>query len=418
MHFNYTAVTDDGKSVSGTVKANSQHEAAQAVAARGLIPQSIQAGSPTGGGGGMFSGAGTGASSASGKASFILGSVKARDLILFTKQFLTMLNAGISITRLFEIMALQDLPPLLKRAAQQILEDVRHGVSLSQAFFSHPKCFDKLYCSMIRAGEVSGNLSSVLDRLAYLIEHEHTIKSKIKSALIYPIIIIIALFGAIIFLTTFVMPTFVKMFEGTKVELPAPTQLVIAFSDFLINQWYVPIGFVIVLFVAYFIFMRSPGGPVIRDAVLLRVPLIGVIMQKAAMSRFASIFSMLQASGVSVLESIGIIADTIGNEAISREFNILDSRLREGHGISNTLAGSTYFPPMVVNMIAIGEESGNLDEMLAEVSKHYDFEVSTSVERMSELIGPILVLVLAGVVGFFAVAIMLPIFEMGSAMTA
>lgn len=403
MNYKYKAITESGTSVSGTVTAENEAQAMQLIAGKGYIPQQVRAG---------------GKAESGEQPQWLeainrkLAKVKAPELMLFTKQMRTMLDAGLSVSRALDVMEQQTENKKLKHAVLQMSQHIRQGSTMHQAFSEHPECFSDLYTNMIQAGEISGNLSEVMERLSYLIDHEYKIKSKIKSALTYPAIVVIALTGAFVFLLGFVIPKFVSLFSSAGIDLPWPTQLCITMSDILFAYWHIGLLAIIAALVAIILYSKTPTGRLQRDTLFLKVPLIGPVLQKAAMARFSSIFAILQSSGVTVLKSVKIISQTIGNAAISREFDNLEDKLMEGRGISGPLKSSNYFTPMVINMIAIGEESGNLDEMLQEVARHYDYEVEFSVAKMSDMIGPILVLGLSFVVGFFALSIMLPIFEL------
>ena len=323
-----------------------------------------------------------------------------------------MLSAGVAILRLLQVLETQTQSRVLKDTIGKIVVDIRGGATLSEALQKFPRIFSPLYCAMIRAGELSGNLPSVLDRLIYIIEHETKVKNDIKSALRYPLVVVIALSIAFIVLLTFVIPVFANMFKKTGLELPLPTQIAIMLYNFLSNYWYVVLGVLVVIVFALAAYFRTAQGKFVRDSFLLRLPVLGPLFQKAALSRFASIFAILQTSGVPVLQSISILSETIGNEAIARAFEHLRERIEEGAGISAPLKTSRYFTPMVVDMIAIGEESGNLDEMLREITKHYDDEVEYAVKGLSDAIGPVLIVGLAAVVGFFALAIFMPMWDL------
>jgi type IV pilus assembly protein PilC len=252
----------------------------------------------------------------------------------------------------------------------------------------------------------------VLDRLIYIIEHEQKIKTDIKAALQYPIFVVLLLAVAFFVLLTFVIPKFVNIFTKTGVEIPLPTHICMLLYRFLLQYWYLPVSFIVVAAAGLTLYLRTEEGRFVRDRFLLGVPLMGPLLVKAAMSRFASIFSILQASGVSVRDSMRILSGTIGNAAISRDFDRINEMLEEGRGISEPLRRTRYFPPIVVNMIAIGEESGNLDILLQEVSEHYDVEVEYAMKSLSDAIGPALTIGLAAVVGFFALAIFLPMWDL------
>ncbi|MCA1943739.1 MAG: type II secretion system F family protein [Desulfovibrio sp.] len=398
--FTYQAVTEAGSTVSGTLEAESADEARMILVQRGLLPSKVTKGEDAGSGNLLT------------RVTQKMSTVSVPELILFTKQFRTMFNAGLSIIALLDVLEQQTSNPKLKAAVVEIGQDIKQGASLYNAFAKHDGIFSHLYCSMLRAGEISGTLPEVLDRLIYLIEHEHKVTKQIKSALTYPIIVIIMLVGAFLFLLTFVIPAFVTTFEKAKIDLPLPTKICIVMYKLLDQYWPIMVVAIVGVLVAIFLYLRTESGKLVRDRMLLNLPLVGPVFKKGAMARFASIFSLLQSSGVSVLESVGIISNTIGNAAISLEFDTLREKLQEGRGISGPLRQSRNFTPMIINMIAIGEETGELDAMMREMAKHYDYEVEYQVQRMSELIGPILIVALAGVVGFFAAAILFPIFDL------
>jgi len=399
-HYRYEALTDTGTRITGTIEADSEDQAKTRVAAQGNFPTS------------MRKTADPDAPVSVGSRTLFAAKVKPEDLILFTKQMRTMLDAGISVIALLEILQAQVENPTLRKTLVAVREDLRQGASIFAAMSRHPRVFSKLYCSMIRAGEISGTLSQVLERLIFLIDHENKVRKKIKAALTYPVIVLITLFGAFIFLLTFVIPQFVGVFQSANIELPLPTQICILLYDGLNTYWQLLLAGLVGLIIAVVVSYRTVPGKLFWHSLFLKIPLIGPVLQKAAMSRFASIFALLQGSGVSILDSMAILAEVIGNSAIAREFDNLQEKLREGRGISGPLRNSTKFTPMIVSMIAVGEESGNLDEMMTVVSAHYDYEVDYAVGRMSEMITPILTLLLAGVVGFFALAIFMPMWDL------
>ena len=398
--FQYEAIDEAGKNVKGILDAESLQAAGNIMSTRGLIPINIEEEKENL------------ASAILSKINATLEGVKPRDLILFTKQLRAMLNAGVPIVKAMQILEAQSESKTLKRAAQTIYTDIQHGVALSEAFSKHPNVFSHLYCSMLHAGEISGNLTSVLERLTYIIEHEAKIKADIKSALQYPKMVVIALGVAFFVLLTFVIPQFVGIFSKTGIELPWPTKVALMMNIGLKNYWYIMLGGIIGVVVALNQYFKTENGQFVRDSFLLSLPVLGPLFQKAAMSRFSSIFAILQSSGVPVMQSLTILSDTIGNAAIARSFNHVREKIEEGSGLSAPLKTAAYFPPMVVDMIAIGEESGNIEEMLNEISKHYDDEVEYAVKALSDAIGPILIVGLAAVVGFFALAIYMPMWDM------
>lgn len=398
--FSYQAINEAGNTVTGTLEADGPEAAKNRLAAMGYIPVSVQRGGGAAGGGG-------------GSAPILfLSRVKAQELILFTKQFRTMLGAGLSMLEILRVLEQQTENARLRHVCTQMTDDVKKGSTISDALANHKGVFSELYVSMVRAGETAGALPEVLDRLIYIISHEHQVRTDIKSALQYPITVVVALAIAFFVLLTFVIPVFAQIFASAHVALPWPTRVAIALNVAIKEYWYLLLGGLVAVTTALYFWFKTEGGKVARDAFFLHIPIIGMLFRKAAMSRFASIFSILQASGVPVLTTIDILVGTIGNAAIAREFRRIQDLIRTGQGLAGPLARAKYFTPMVVTMVAVGEESGNLDEMLSAISEHYDAEVSYAVKRLSDALGPILIVGLAGVVGFFALAIFLPMWDM------
>ena len=400
MKFSYSAINDEGKEIQGVLDATSPKAAQNILLEQGYLPAKISK---------------IKADDAAGPSVSILqigARVKVTDVLLFTKQLNTMLRAGISITNSLEVIKEQSENPLLKKTLVTISREISEGSTLTGAFRKHPKVFPPLYCSLLHAGESSGSLSEVLDRVAYILEHENRVREDVKAALAYPKIVVLALAIAFFVLLTGVIPKFVGVFNSAGLELPLPTKVCIWMYEALKAYWYLLLGGVISLIFLLRMYFQTSFGALHRDKTLLKIPIIGPLFIKTAMSRFASILSILMASGVNILESLKIISDTIGNAAITYEFNKIKNHMEEGRGIARPLRLAKHFPPMVVNMIAIGEESGSLETMLQEIAKHYDEEVEYAVKGLSEAIGPILIVGLTVVVGFFALAIFLPMWDL------
>jgi type IV pilus assembly protein PilC len=398
--FSYRAITETGATASGEIEAESLESANSILASRGYIPTRVKAEQP----------ALSGLQLSNIRERF--SPIKAPELILFTKQFKTMFDAGVSMMNMLGILEAQTENLKLRRILGTMHQDIKEGASLYEAFTKHKKVFSPLYCSMIRAGEASGALPEVLERLIYIIEHEHKVRSDIKSALTYPIIVVVFLFTAFLVLITQVIPKFVNIFKNAGLTLPLPTQICLLIYEFLSNYWYIIVGGVALIVIFLFYYLKTEQGKFTRDTLLMRLPLLGPLFTKSAVSRFASIFSILQSSGVDVLDSMDILAGTIGNAAVARELEGLKDSLAEGRGIAGPLGKAKYFTPMLINMVAIGEESGKLEGMLRDVAEHYDTEVEYSMKKLSEAIGPLLTVGLAAVVGFFALAIFLPMWDL------
>jgi type II secretory pathway component PulF len=399
--FSYQVLNESGKILSGSLEADTADQARQKLMALGYIPISITSGGQKGGASGWWA-----------EMEIKFTSVGIKDLILFTKQLRTMIQAGLSILEVLRILDEQTENKKLKRICSEMDADIRQGKTLFEAFSGHPKVFSNLYRNMIRAGEQAGALPEVLERLIYLIEHEHKVKSDIKSALQYPITIVIFLAIAFFVLLNFVIPKFVDTFRSAKIPLPWPTVVAINLYEFFANYGYYLLASIIVGLFLFARFLKTTPGRLWWDNLWLRIPIFGPLFTKAAMSRFAAIFSILQASGISVLATLDILEGTIGNEAVALEFRRIKELLKEGRGLSSPLRQAKHFTPMVINMVAVGEETGNLEEMLMAVANHYDVEVEYAVKSLSEALNPILVVGLAAVVGFFALAIYMPMWDL------
>jgi len=399
-NYTYQAINERGAIITGNIEAESADRAAGMLAERGYIPSKVKEKS-------------SGVRSEQWlKIRQKMRPVKITDLIIFTKQFRALFKAGVPIVRAFQVLESQTQDRTLKKAIASMSQSIKQGSTLTAAMEKHNTIFSPLYCSMISAGEMSGSVPEALERLIYIIEHEAKIKSDIKSALQYPIIVTIALAIAFFVLLTFVIPKFVAMFSKAGIALPLPTKIALILYQFLSSYWYLLISGVIVMIVVVRIYLKTEHGQYVKDTIILRLPILGPLFVKAAMSRFASIFGILQSSGVPVMTAMKVLSGVIGNKAISSEFDRVRDQMKEGRGIAVPLSSAKYFPPMVVDMVAIGEETGNIEEMLKQVTIHYDDEVGYSVKRLSDLIGPVLVVGLAVVVGFFALAIFLPMWDL------
>ena len=398
--FSYRATNEGGATEKGAIEAESAEKAGSMLAEQGFIPTRIkEERSPIPG-------------IKLGDMLEAFSPVKAPELILFTKQFNTLIRAGVPMLSLLKVLEEQTEDPRLRKILGIIHQDIKEGSSLFEAFNRHQKVFSPLYCNMLKAGEASGALNEVLDRLTYIIEHEHKVKSDIKSALMYPIIVVCFLTIAFFVLLTGVIPRFVNIFKSSGLTLPWPTQICMLMYEFIIHYWYVGLGILVVSGIGLYYYLKTEKGRLLFYTIMMKVPIIGPLFIKSAISRFASIFSILQSSGVDILQTMDILTDTIGNAAISHELSGIRELLAAGHGIAGPLGSAKYFTPMLINMVAIGEESGNLEELLQDVATHYDTEVEYSMKKMSEAIGPILTVGLAAVVGFFALAIFLPMWDL------
>ena len=395
--FSYTGRDANGVIVTGGIESISMEAAQNLLLSQGVIPRVVKEAKAT----------------KQSRSFFTMGAkVTIPELLLFTKQLRTMINAGISITQVLDILQLQTSNPALVLTLKTMSLDIREGSTLSDAFMKHPRVFPELYCSLIKAGELSGTLPDIMERIIYITEHEYRLREEIKAALRYPKMVVFALGIAFFVLLTFVIPKFVSVFQSAGLTLPLPTRICLWMYISLKQYWYVLLAGSAGIFLGMKFYFSTVRGSYLRDLTLLRLPIVGPLFTKSVMARFASILSILTASGVPILSSIKIISEAIGNRAIAKEFNRLSIQMEEGHGIAAPLREARFFPPMVVNMVAVGEESGSLEEMLHQIALHYDEEVEYATKGLSEAIGPLLIVSLTVVVGFFALAIFLPMWDL------
>ncbi|MEO0129079.1 MAG: type II secretion system F family protein [candidate division WOR-3 bacterium] len=391
--------TATGASASGELTAQSQADVVAALRQKKIIPTSIKIKEE--------------------KKGFALfgGRISKRALSVFTRQFATMLGAGLPLLNCLEILSKQTESAGLKRVLDEVRTDVEGGLSLADALRRQPKAFDNLYVNMVESGETGGALDTILQRLATYLEKTVALQRKIRGAMIYPAIISVVAVGAIAVLLIFVIPIFAKMYEGVGRELPAMTQLVIRISNFM-KVAAVPllIG-LILLFTIIRRWHKTESGAKALDPLFLKTPVFGDLIKKQAIARFSRTLSTLLSSGVPIIDALEITAKSAGNWVI--EDAILKARvsIKGGENIADPLSKTAVFPPMVTQMIAIGEASGGLDDMLSKVADFYDAEVDQAVENLTNALEPIIMVVLGGVVGFLVISMYLPIFQLASTIT-
>ncbi len=338
--------------------------------------------------------------------------ITTRDIVIFTRQFATMINSGLPLVQSLDILAEQTDNSALQKTIRDVLYDVESGHTLADAMGKHPKVFTELFVNMVAAGEAGGILDTILLRLATFLEKNDALIRKIKGAMIYPAVIFTVAGLAVITLLIFVIPTFQQMFESAGVPLPLPTRIVIAMSQILQDWWWALGGGVIaaVLLIRYA--YSTDGGRLNIDRLMLVLPILGDLQRKSAVARFTRTLGTLVSSGVSILEGLEITAKTAGNRVIHDAVMNSRASIAGGETISGPLKESGVFPPMVVQMINVGEQTGGLDEMLTKIADFYDDEVDTAVEALLSAMEPIMIVVLGVVVGGMIVAMYLPIFDM------
>ena len=341
--------------------------------------------------------------------------IKTRDLVIFTRQFATMINAGLPLVQSLDILAKQTENKALADVTRQVVFDVESGHTLADAFSKHPKAFPELYVNMVAAGEAGGILDTILLRLAGFLEKSDALMRKVKGAMVYPGVIMSVAAIAVAVLLIFVIPTFQKMFASVGMELPLPTRIVIGMSDFLINYWWALIVIIVALVWAIRTYYKTSDGQLRIDTMLLNAPVLGDLLRKSAVSRFTRTLGTLISSGVSILDGLEITAKTAGNRVIHDAVMASRQSIAGGETISAPLEKSKVFPPMVISMIAVGEQTGGLDEMLSKIADFYDEEVDVAVSALLSLMEPMMIVVLGVIVGGMVVAMYLPIFDMMNA---
>jgi len=338
-----------------------------------------------------------------------------REIVIFARQFATMINSGLPLVQSLDILAKQSENAILRKVIEQVQYDVESGHTLADAMRQHPQVFSDLFVNMVAAGEAGGILDTILLRLAVFMEKADALRRKIKGAMIYPAVVMAVAAIAITILLIFVIPVFQDMFSQAGVALPGPTQFVIMCSELLQSRWYVIGGVIVAVVFAVQRYYKTPQGQLMIDRMLLRLPVLGPVQRKAAIARFTRTLGTLVSSGVAILDGLEITARTAGNRVVHDA--IMESRasIAGGDTISEPLKKSGVFPPMVVQMINVGEQTGGLDEMLTKIADFYDEEVDAAVQALLSAMEPMMIVFLGTIVGGMIVAMYLPIFDMVNA---
>jgi len=346
------------------------------------------------------------------KAKKVKGSIKMRDIVIFTRQFATMINAGLPLVQALDILAKQTENKVLAATTRDIVFDVESGHTVADALGKHPKAFSELYVNMVAAGEAGGILDTILMRLATFMEKNDALVRKVKGAMIYPAVIMSVAVIAIAVLLLFVIPVFETMFAGVGLALPLPTRIVIGASDFLRSYWWAIIAVAVAGVWMFRRYYATSGGKLTIDKLMLKFPVLGDVLRKSAVSRFTRTLGTLISSGVSILDGLEITAKTAGNRVIQDAIMQSRASIAGGDTIAAPLQKSAVFPPMVISMIAVGEQTGGLDEMLSKIADFYDEEVDAAVSGLLSLLEPVMIVFLGVIVGGMVVAMYLPIFDM------
>ncbi|WP_295523877.1 type II secretion system F family protein [uncultured Pseudacidovorax sp.] len=341
-------------------------------------------------------------------------SIKPRDIAVFTRQMATMMKAGVPLLQAFDIVGRGNSNPNMARLLNDIRTDVETGTSLSSAFRKHPKYFNSLYCNLIEAGEAAGILEELLDRLAIYMEKTEAIKSKIKSALMYPTAVIVVAFIVVTIIMLFVIPSFKQVFTSFGADLPAPTLFVIAMSEFFVSYWWLIFG--VLIAGGYFTLQAWKRNEKFQQAVdrlMLRLPIFGSLIDKSCVARWTRTLSTMFAAGVPLVEALDSVGGASGNSVYAKATTRIQQEVSTGTSLTTAMTGADLFPPMVLQMTAIGEESGSIDHMLGKAADFYEDEVDAMVAGLSSLMEPIIIVVLGVVIGGIVVSMYLPIFKLG-----
>ena len=424
-NFQFTALDAKGEQTTGALTAANQDEAIKQLRAKGLYPTDIHEE-------GKGKGKGKGApAKAKGKATakpastkgHLGGRIKPKSLMIFTRQLATLIDSGLPLLRSLTVLEKQEPNPVLKATVSSLAENVQGGSTFSESLAQHPKIFNKLYVNMVKAGELGGVLEIVLNRLAEYQEKAQKLKNKIVSAMVYPVIVMFIAVAILVFLMIFIVPKFKEMFTNTDSELPLISKIVFGMSEFFLHQsipfvpnvLFVGIAFVIGVFL-FNLWGRTAGGRKIIDNMKLKMPILGDIQRKSAVSRFSRTLGTLVTSGVPILQALNITRDTAGNVVISHAIEKVHEAVKEGETIVTPLQASGVFPNMVISMVDVGEETGQLPEMLLKVADVYDDEVDNAVTALTSILEPIMIVILALIVGAVVFALFLPLIKMISTM--
>lgn len=337
--------------------------------------------------------------------------VPEQEVILFSRQLATLFGAGVPLTRALATLERQSVSLTFRELVKKVREDVEAGGTLSAAIAKHPRVFPEHYSHMIESGEAGGILDGVLERLALMLEKNSENKAKVRSATLYPKIVAAFIVIAVVILMNFVVPQFAKLYSGFKIELPLPTRLLIVFSNWFTSYWYLALAAAAGIYAVMKVWFSTAAGRHMLDGAMLRAPVFGPIILKSVLSRFSRVLGSLYKSGVPILQALDIASRAVENTVISGEIKAMEADVRAGKGLSEPMSISPHFPPLVVQMVTVGEETGNLDTMLEKAAQYYDQEVDSAIRNLTTTLEPLLLVVVFGVVLFLALAIFLPMWD-------
>lgn len=393
--FDYRVRDSSGKLLTGSLAAESQQLVVSHLREMGYVPVSIS----------QQKGAGMK------KEISFRRKVKLKDLSVFSRQFATMISSGLPILKALAILEQQSSSPLLRDAIAEVRRDIERGSSLSNSMAKHPKVFDNLYVAMVRSGEAGGVLEAVLERVAKNLEREVELRNRIKSAMTYPVAVLTFVTLILVAMLLFIVPQFKNIYAQLNGTLPLPTRILLAVSDIMKHDFlFVVMGLIALAFLARRV-LKTPEGRAAWDRMKLKIPIFGELARKTALARFSRILGVLNRSGVPILQSLDVVAETVNNSLMSKAIADVQKSVKEGESLAKPLGRHEVFPPMVVQMLTVGEETGALDTMLEKVAAFYDDEVTATVDSLTALIEPIMIVAVGGAVGLAVIALYLPMFN-------
>lgn len=415
--FRYTALDGSGREVNGSVRAPSRAAALARLKGMQLYPTVIDAAGAAAGRPGRSSAAPAPPASKPASGGFLLfrRRVSGSELALLTRQLASLINAGLNISRSLDTIIEYSENAVLRETLAEVRTAVQGGSTFWEALQEHPRIFDDLYVNLIRAGEASGQLGGVMDRLAGTLEQQQEQKSRIRSALAYPTLLLAAGFGAVIFILVFLVPRFAKIFDSLNRELPMPTRVLLAVQGFVSGWWWLILLVAIGLYVAFKQYEESEQGGVVIDRLRMRLPLLGSIIHKEAVARFCRTMATLVQGGVPILTSFEVAERAVGNRVLQQAIDQVKNQVRAGEALADPLRRTGVFPGLVTNMIAVGEETGQLDQMLARVADAYDAEINNRMRQLVSLIEPAVILLMGAIIGTIVLSMLIPVLELSTA---
>ena len=410
--FEYIAVNNKGEETAGAIEAGSKDDAINKLRGSGLFPTNV---APEGQLTAAVKQAKRSAAAGKSKGRKVKGKVKSKSLMVWTRQLATLIDSGLPLLRGLNVLSNQEPNPVLKSTVLQLADSVQTGSTFSESLAQHPKVFDKLYVNMVKAGELGGVLELVLNRLAGYQEKAQKLKNKIVSAMVYPVIVIVIAMGIVVFLLTYIVPQFKDIFEnmvkGGAEALPPLTKGVIGASEFMQSQWYIIVAVLAAGFFGFKAYAATSAGKKGIDKLKLKSPLFGPVLLKSSVARFTRTLGTLVTSGVPILQALNITRDTAGNNIVADAIMKVHDAVKEGESMVNPLQASKIFPPMVISMVEVGEETGQLPEMLLKIADVYDDEVDKSVSALTSMLEPIMIVVLAVIVAVIVLALFQPLIK-------